>query len=33
MFRKGWYILESSDDTKIGTKYNVLLQEYQDLSV
>ena len=32
MFRKGWYILEKSDTNKINTKYQTLLQEYNDLS-
>ena len=32
MFRKGWYVLENVDVSKINTKYNTLLQEYQDLS-
>ena len=32
MFRKGWYVLENVDVSKINIKYNTLLQEYQDLS-
>jgi len=32
MFRKGWYVLEKSDANKINTKYQTLLQEYNDLS-
>ena len=32
MFRKGWYILEKSDVNKIDSKYQMLLQEYQDLN-
>lgn len=31
MFRKGWYVLESSDTNKINTKYQTLSQEYADL--
>lgn len=31
MFRKGWYILETSDANKINTKYQTLSQEYADL--
>lgn len=32
MFRKGWYVLEKCDVNKINTKYQTLLQEYNDLS-
>lgn len=32
MFRKGWYILEKCEVTKINDKFNTLSQEYQDLS-
>ena len=32
MFRKGWYVIEKSDDMKINNKFNTLSQEYQDLS-
>ena len=31
MFRKGWYVLEKSESLKINTKFNTLLQKYQDL--
>lgn len=31
MFRKGWYVLEKSDNQKINQKYQILSQEYQDL--
>lgn len=33
MFRKGWYVLEKSEEVKINNKFNTLLQEYQDLSI
>lgn len=33
MFRKGWYILESVDTNKINDKYNLLLNEYNDLEL
>lgn len=33
MFRKGWYVLEKSESLKINTKFNTLLQKYQDLKV
>ena len=32
MFRKGWYVIEKSDDMKIINKFNTLSQEYKDLS-
>ena len=32
MFRKGWYILEASDVSKIDSKCQTLTQEYQDLN-
>lgn len=32
MFRKGWYVLEKCDTNKINSKYQTLLQEYNDLS-
>lgn len=32
MFRKGWYILEKCDTTKINTKYQNFTQEYSDLN-
>jgi len=32
MFRKGWYVLEKSESTKINNKFNTLSQEYQDLN-
>ena len=32
MFRKGWYVIEKSDDMKITNKFNTLSQEYKDLS-
>ncbi len=32
MFRKGWYVLESSEVTKIDTKYQTLQKEYSDLN-
>lgn len=31
MFRLGWYELEKAETNKILTKYETLLQEYQDL--
>lgn len=31
-FKKGWYILEKAEDTKITEKYNTLNQEFNDLS-
>ena len=33
MFRNGWYSLEKAEDTKITEKYNMLNQEFNDLSV
>ncbi len=32
MFRKGWYQLEEQEKTKIDTKFQTLLKEYQTLS-
>lgn len=32
MFKKGWYILEKCDISKIQTKYQTLEQEYSDLN-
>ena len=32
MFRKGWYVLEVAEDTKIGSKYQTLNQEFVDLN-
>ena len=32
MFRKGWYVLEKADTSKINTKYQTLNTEYQDLN-
>lgn len=32
MFRKGWYKLEKTEQTKITSKENTLKQEYQDLN-
>lgn len=32
MFRKGWYVLEQAPEDKINDKYNVLNQEFNDLS-
>lgn len=32
-FKKGWYVLEKADDTKINEKYNTLNQEFNDLSI
>ena len=32
-FKKGWYTLEKADENKITEKYNMLNQEYNDLSV
>lgn len=32
MFRKGWYCLEKAEIQKIDQKYQMLNQEYQDLS-
>ena len=32
MFRKGWYVLESSPTDKINNKFNNLKQEFNDLS-
>ena len=31
MFRKGWYILEKAEDTKINEKYQTLIQDYNSL--
>jgi len=31
MFRKGWYIIEKAEDTKISNKYQMLNQEFSDL--
>ena len=31
MFRKGWYILEKAEDTKIYEKYQTLIQEFNSL--
>lgn len=31
MFRKGWYILEKAEDTKINEKYQTLIQEFNSL--
>lgn len=31
MFRNGWYEIERAEDIKINTKYQMLLQEYQNL--
>ncbi len=31
MFRKGWYQLEEVEKTKIDTKFDMLLKEYQSL--
>ena len=32
MFRKGWYVLEKCDATKISNKYQTLNQEFIDLN-
>ncbi len=32
MFRKGWYCLEKAQSDKIDQKYQMLNQEYKDLS-
>lgn len=32
-FRNGWYILEKAESQKISNKFNMLNQEYQDLSL
>ena len=32
MFRKGWYVLEKSDASKISNKYQTLNQEFMDLN-
>ena len=32
MFRKGWYVLERCDATKISNKYQTLNQEFMDLN-
>ena len=32
-FKNGWYSLEKAEDTKITEKYNMLNQEFNDLSV
>lgn len=32
MFRKGWYVLEDSEQQKIDQKYQTLSQEYQDMN-
>lgn len=31
MFKKGWYVLEKADSTKIGEKYQTLNQEFSSL--
>ena len=31
-FKNGWYTLEKAEDTKITEKYNMLNQEFTDLS-
>lgn len=33
MFKNGWYTLEKAENTKINTKFQMLLQEYQDLNI
>ena len=32
-FKKGWYILEAADSSKINNKYLTLNQEYIDLNI
>ncbi len=32
MFRKGWYVLEKAESTKINSKYQTLNQEFTDLN-
>lgn len=32
MFRKGWYSLEQAEEQKINSKYQMLNQEFTDLS-
>lgn len=32
MFRKGWYVLEQAEEQKINSKYQMLNQEFLDLS-
>ena len=32
MFRKGWYSLEKAEEQKINSKYQMLNQEFTDLS-
>lgn len=32
MFYKGWYQMESAPNTKVNTKYQTLLKEYEDLN-
>lgn len=31
-FKKGWYVLEKAEDTKVTEKYNTLNQEFSGLS-
>ena len=31
MFKKGWYVLERAEQTKIDSKYQTLNQEFMDL--
>lgn len=33
MFKNGWYQLEKADETKINEKYQMLNQEFTDLSI
>ena len=32
MFKKGWYVLEKSDNNKINSKYQTLMEEFKNLS-
>ena len=33
MFRKGWYVLENTTQTKLDEKYKMLSSEYDSLGV
>lgn len=33
LFRKGWYVLEEADGSKVGEKYNTLSKYFDDLNV
>lgn len=32
MFKKGWYVLEKADNNKINSKYQTLMDEFENLS-